>query len=68
VAESLGEHHDLVVLQHEVAKLHSHSSAARSGLFEELTQRRRKLEAKALKEGRSLFAKQPKAFVKRLAV
>jgi len=68
VAESLGEHHDLVVLQDQVAKLHSHSSAARTGLFVELAQRRRKLEAKALKEGRSLFAKQPKAFVKRLMV
>jgi len=66
VAESLGEHHDLVVLQDEVAKLHSHPSRARTGLFQELARRRLRLEAKALKQGRSLFRKNPKAFVKHL--
>jgi CHAD domain-containing protein len=65
VADALGEDHDLVVLQAEITKLHSHSHA-RAGLFTEIAERRRELQAKALKQGRSLFAKKPKAFVRKL--
>ena len=66
VADALGEHHDLVVLQDEIARVHSNLGGARTGLFQALAQRRRKLETQALKQGGSLYRKKPKAFVKGL--
>jgi CHAD domain-containing protein len=65
VADALGKDHDLVVLQAEIAKLHSESNA-RSGLFIEIAERRKKLQSKALKRGRALFRRKPKAFVRKL--
>ena len=65
VADALGKEHDLVVLQEEIAKLHSDSNA-RAGLFIEIAERRQKLQSKALKRGRALFERRPKAFVRKL--
>ena len=65
VAEALGEDHDLVVLQEEISKLHS-DSHARAGLFIEIAERRKELQEKALKQGRALFSRKPKAFVRKL--
>ena len=65
LADALGHDHDLIVLQHEVARRHSGSNA-RAGLFDEIAARRKALQSKALKEGRTLFKPKPRAFVRRM--
>lgn len=64
LAESLGDDHDLVVLQDRLAGLHSNASHVRNGLFAEISERRKKLQSKALKGGRKAFIAKPKAFSK----
>jgi CHAD domain-containing protein len=66
VATSLGDDHDLVVLQEKIQALHSGSHNAHRALSAEIARRRKKLETKALRKGRALFEPRPKAFVKRL--
>jgi CHAD domain-containing protein len=65
VADCLGKDHDLVVLQERVMKLHA-SSNARAALFTGIAERRKKLQSQALKRGRALFGRKPKAFVRAL--
>jgi CHAD domain-containing protein len=70
VAELLGEEHDLAVFG---AWLAQHGKAAGAGrttrrrLRKEIVRRRRKLRRRALRDGRRLYARKPRAFTRRVA-
>jgi CHAD domain-containing protein len=64
LAERLGVDHDLVVLEVELARLHSRASHARTGIQSVIAERRAALQDKALKDAHSAFSRRPKAFLK----
>jgi CHAD domain-containing protein len=70
VGELLGEEHDLAVFG---AWLSEHGKAAGAGratrrrLRKEIVRRRRKLRRRALRDGRRLYARKPRAFLRRVA-
>ncbi|MGZ5719474.1 MAG: CHAD domain-containing protein, partial [Burkholderiales bacterium] len=66
VADALGEDHDLVVLQEKIKALHSGSHNAHARLTTQIAKRRKKLQSKALKTGRTLYKAKAGRFVKRL--
>lgn len=66
LAAKLGDEHDLVVLQNQVATMHSRSSGARVSLLSEIAERRAKLQAGAFKLGRRLLKPKPDKFVKKI--
>ena len=66
IADCLGEDHDLAILQDRIAKLSAGSHAAYKGLLAPIEHRRKKLQRKALKQGRRLYKSKAKAFIERL--
>ncbi len=70
LGELLGEEHDLAVFG---AWLSAHGKAAgvgrttRRGLRKQIVRRRRKLRRRALRDGRRLYARKPRAFLRRVA-
>ncbi|MDB5812393.1 MAG: domain containing protein [Betaproteobacteria bacterium] len=67
VGEKLGDDHDLVLLEERLSKLTSQPSRARTALSNHLDKHRRKLQKKAFRRARVLYAKKPKAFAALLA-
>lgn len=65
MAEKLGADHDLVILQNSIAKL-SAGGAAYRGLLAAIERRRKKLQRKALKQGRRLYQSKARDFIGRL--
>ena len=62
IADRLGEDHDLSILQDGIAKLSAGSHAAYKALHAPIGHRRKKLQRKALKQGRRLYKSKAKAF------
>jgi CHAD domain-containing protein len=65
LADLLGRHHDLAVLEERLKKSAVGQDRAAKGGRESLRRRRRKLEAQALKRARRLFRERPKEFCRR---
>ena len=66
IADCLGEDHDLAILQDRIAKLSAGSHAAYKALLVPIGQRRKKLQRKALKQGRRLYKSKAQTFIERL--
>lgn len=66
VAAALGDHHDHVVLRTKIEAVHSGSHNAHRALSFQIAERTKKLESKALRQGRWLFKMKPKTFLRRL--
>jgi CHAD domain-containing protein len=63
MAERLGEDHDLVILQNRITNLSGGRHATYTGLLASIERRRRKLQGKALKQGRHLYQSKAKNFI-----
>jgi CHAD domain-containing protein len=66
IANCLGEDHDLAILQDRIAKLSVGSHAAYKDLLAPIEHRRKKLQWKALKQGRRLYKSKAQTFIERL--
>jgi CHAD domain-containing protein len=66
VADALGDDHDLVVLQEKIKAVRSGSHNAHAALITQIAKRRKKLQSKALKKGRTLYKAKAGRFVKRV--
>lgn len=66
VADSLGDDHDLVLLQEKTAALRVPSTAAHESMLTRIAHKRKKLQKKALKRARRLYRKKPGSFIKKL--
>ena len=62
IADCLGEDHDLAIFQDRLAKPSAGPHAAYKGLLAPIEHRRKKLQRKALKQGRRLYKSKAKAF------